>query len=312
MRSGDFLRACTALGVIALGWHDPSALAKEPSLSAIELYDGANGAAYVQLADVLINGKAELRGCGGSAANSIDKSEYGKLPRVGLAPGGVLERGADGMLRYGTGQAPGACVVPDNVKFEHSAAFTSVMLADQADLRGRAIGGGPDAAATAQPLKKGVKLVIVAAPDVELAEYLLADRVGTIPAWKGYLTKYAGGAHADIAKRALTSLYVDAGQRALSSYQKSVSSPSPSYGDLKNARAQLILAHAVLPNSQGEVALVNGIRSSLEGLTEKAHAEVEAYKSALAAASPGYEHLGNAKALADAVERRRSWFCAPR
>jgi hypothetical protein len=49
------------------------------------------------------------------------------------------------------------------------------------------------------------------------------------------------------------------------------------------------------------VALAGGIRSSLEGLTAQGQAEVEAYNTALAAGSPGYGHLVNARALADAV-----------
>jgi hypothetical protein len=53
--------------------------AKEPAVNAIELYDGPNGAAYVQIAEFMINGKAELRACG--AAERIDKSAYSKLAR---------------------------------------------------------------------------------------------------------------------------------------------------------------------------------------------------------------------------------------
>ena len=44
------------LVVAALTWPAPQAFGKEPSLTAIELYDGPTGAAYVQLGDVSING----------------------------------------------------------------------------------------------------------------------------------------------------------------------------------------------------------------------------------------------------------------
>ena len=195
--------------------------AKEPSLTAIELYDGASGPAYVQLADVLINGKGEIRSCAGAESGSIEKSAYNKFPKLVLVPGGVLERGSDGVLRYGAGSGSAACVVPENVKFEHNASFTAAVMADSADLRARAVATGSDGSAAAQPLKKGVKLVFVAAPDVEQAEYLLAQRIGNETGWQGYLAKYPASPHTDAAKKVLASMYVDDGQKALSAYQKS-------------------------------------------------------------------------------------------
>ncbi len=56
--------------------------AKNDPLMAIEVYSGPNGYAYVHIADVLINGKAELRSCG--TAQHYDKSSYGKLEKVTL------------------------------------------------------------------------------------------------------------------------------------------------------------------------------------------------------------------------------------
>src|ERR1039458_10093267 len=73
--------------------------AKEPSLTAIEIYDGPSGATYLILGDVLINGKAEMRACAACEAGPVDKGTYGKLEKLPLAPGGVLEVGADGILR---------------------------------------------------------------------------------------------------------------------------------------------------------------------------------------------------------------------
>ncbi len=60
----------------------PAVHSKDVPLSAIELFDGPNGAAYVQLTDLLINGKAEVRSCGGAA--QINKSNYGKLAKIPL------------------------------------------------------------------------------------------------------------------------------------------------------------------------------------------------------------------------------------
>ena len=89
-----------ALAGFGLGWLAPSAMAKEPSLTAIELYDGPNGAAYVQLTDVLINAKAEMKNCTPYQQAAIDHSTYNKMELVHLAAGGVLERGTDGVMRY--------------------------------------------------------------------------------------------------------------------------------------------------------------------------------------------------------------------
>ena len=153
--SGSSLRAILAFGAIVLAGSGLTAGAKEPSLTAIELYDGASGPAYVQLADVLINGKAELRSCAGAESGPIEKSAYNKFPKLGMAPGGVLERGSDGVMRYGTGGGQAACVVPENIKFEHNASFTAAAMADSADLRARAVAAGSDGSATRLAAQKG-------------------------------------------------------------------------------------------------------------------------------------------------------------
>jgi hypothetical protein len=302
LRARRWLRAGMAVASIGVVCLAPAAWGKEPSLTAIELYDGASGAAYVQLTDVLINGKAELRNCAAAGAGAIEKSEYGKLPKLQMAAGGVLERGEDGVLRYNAGDGTAFCVLPENVKFEHNASFAPAAIADMADLRGRALAPGTDGAAAAQPLKKGVKLVFVAAADAEKADYLLADRVGTQAGWQAYLAKYPAATHTDAAKHALAGLYLDAGSKALAAYEKSAKTDAPSYADLKAARAQVNLAHLLLPNSEGEVKLAGGIGADLTALTDKGQAELDAYRAALAAKTAGYAHLQKAKVLVEAVQ----------
>ena len=108
-----------------------------------------------------------MRSCAGAESGSIEKSAYNKFPKLTLAAGGVLERGSDGVMRYATGEGAGVCVVPENVKFEHNASFTASALADSADLRARAVATGSDGSAAQQPIKKGVKLVFVAAPSAD-------------------------------------------------------------------------------------------------------------------------------------------------
>ena len=305
--SGSRLRAVVAVGGMLLAGFiagSSEAWGKEPSLTAIELFDGPSGPAYLQLADVLINGKGEMRSCAGAESGAIEKSAYNKFPKLALAAGGFLERGDDGVMRYAAAEGAGVCVVPENVKFEHNGSFTAAVMADSADLRARAVATGSDGSAAPQPtIKKGVKLVFVAAPNVEQAEYLLAQRIGNEAGWQNYLSKYPGSPHTDAAKKVLAGLYIDAGEKALSAYQKSANSTTPSYADLKNARAQMNQAHAVLPNSEGEAKLAGGIRASLDALAGKAKAELDAYNAALKTPGPGYVHLENASALAQAINQ---------
>lgn len=288
----------SGIGLVCLS----SAWGKEPSLTAIELYDGPSGAAYVQLTDVLINGKAELRNCATMETGAIDKSQYGKLPKMQMAAGGVLTRGDDGVLRYRTGEGAGLCVLPENVKFEHNAPLSPATIADGADLRGRALAPGTDGSAAAQPLKKGVTLVFISAADTEKADYLLGQRVGTQAGWQNYLAKHPAAPHTDSAKQASASLYIAAGETSLLAYEKSAKTDAPSYGDLNTAKLQLSRAHLVAAGSPGEEKLAGEIHADLLALTERGQAEMGAYKAALAGKTAGIVHLKNAKALAEAVQ----------
>jgi hypothetical protein len=196
--------ALAALAVLAAG----SAHAKEPALTAIELYNGPSGPAYVQVSYFLINEKAEVRLCGSEPR--IDKSEYGKLTKVTLGPGVSIEAGKDGAWTL-TQNGTSSCVVPSNLKFEKGAPQTPAELAALAELQGNI----PGTASGPMPLKPGVKLVFVSAPDVELAEYLRAERASNTAFWQDYLKKYPSAPHSTQAKQSLASLLVQDGQASL-------------------------------------------------------------------------------------------------
>jgi hypothetical protein len=305
MKASTFLRnyLCQAIafGLVTLGLLSLTAWAKEPSLMVIELYDGSAGAAYIQLQNVLINGKTEMRECALSGTAPMDKSAYNKLEKLVLAPGGVLERGDDGVLRYSAAGAKPVCVAPANIKFEHSESLSPAAMAESIQFRGDPVAPGSDGATTAPPLKNRVKLVVVAAPNVELAEFFLAQRVANVGGWKNYLVKYPASPHTDEAKDTLTALYVEAGEKALSEYQKSPGTGAQPYSELKEAKAQEDQAHALRANFKSSVQLAEEIDGKLQALTDKGRAELEAYNAALAAHSPGYAHLLTAKALAEGV-----------
>jgi len=298
-----------ALSFICLGWFGSPSLAKEPSLVAIELYDGSNGASYVQLTDVLINSRAELRECPQCLTAPIDRSAYGKLDKLTMGPGGVLERGADGILRYSVNHGSATIVVPFNVKFEHSGGYSASELADLAVLRATPIGSSGGAA---PPIKRGVTLVFVAAPDTELAEYLRAQRAADVPGWQSYLAKYPGASHSADAKSALASLFVGAGEAALSAYDKSAATPSPSYSDLKTAKSQADQAHALVPGAglPAVVKLDGEIRRRLTAITDTGRGELNAYHAALDSHTAGLAHLQNAKKYAEIAGGIDSYFPA--
>jgi len=147
--------------------------AKNASLTAIELYTGPNGPAYVHITDVLINGKFELRVC--DSTPKIDKSTYGKLSKITLGPGASLEYGSDGVLML-LKDATSTCVVPSELKIDKNGPMTTAELASKAELQAKVLSTTAGSGDAPPPLKPGVKLVFVAIPDTELAEFLIGTK----------------------------------------------------------------------------------------------------------------------------------------
>jgi hypothetical protein len=276
-------------------------MAKEPSLTAIEIFDGPSGATYLILGDVLINGKAEMHECDACEATRVDKAAYGKLGKLTLGPGGVLERGADGILRYSVGGGTAKIVVPVNARFDHGEAISSADLAEQAQLKATTIGPQGSTATPPEPLKKGVKLVFVAIPDLELAEYLRAERAGDIPGWQGYLAKYPAGAHLPVARKALAALFAAVGETYLAAYDKTVASSAPAYNSLKDAKSQAEKARALDFASPQLKELDQGIATRVTAIADQGRKELKDYQDALQAKAPGYPHLINARKFSDTV-----------
>ena len=277
---------------------------KEITLTAIELYAGPAGQSYVQITAVLINDKVELRLCGSSP--KIDKSAYGKLTKVVLGVGDSVEYGADGVLTLIRG-GNSSCVVPSNLKFEKNAPVTPADLASHGVLRAKVLSSGSSAVEALPPMKPGMKLVFVPAPDVELAEYLRADRSSTISFWQDYLARYPATSHTIQAKESLASLLAEDGERDLALYTKSLASP-PSYQGLKSAKLRADQALSVVPNFTPASKLNDDVHGELEKMVAQGRMEMDAYNKALAARSPGYVHLANAAEIADAAIRIDSEF----
>ena len=288
-------RALFALLLIALAV--PVVQSKDVPITAIELYDGPNGAAFVQLTGLLINGKAEVRGCNGAA--QITKSNYGKLPKIALTPAITsLERDAKGTMTLTRGKES-ECVVPSNYKFEKDESFTPAQFADKATLQGQVLSSSVQGVTTLPAFKATVKIVFVAAPDTELAEYLRASRAHSIPQWQDYLARYPKAAHTDAAKQSLAVLLLKDGTDALEAYQTSASSSTPAYAQLRTAFLRADQAHDLIPTNDDATKLREAVHTELVHVADKIRAELQAYRQALGNHTTGYSHLAASRQLTE-------------
>ena len=272
-----------------------AAWAKPAGLTAIVVYPDGNAEAYQQIADFLVDNKNEMLLCAGEGP--LDKNAYHKLGKVTLATGMTLERRADGTLAL-TQTAGTACVVPGSYKFDKGESMTPAQLADKLAITGRVVSSSSPAATQIVPIKPGVKIVFVAAPDEELAEYLRADRQGNIPGWQLYLGKYAAGAHLADAKKSLAALFTQAGTADLQAYEASSSTGNPDYAKLKEARTEADQAHALQPNDAAIGDLSQKIHASVLALSAAAEDKLNQYEQALKQQTAGYANLVAAEKLA--------------
>ena len=284
----------TTVAVVLLVLLSGPAFAKGPELSAIEVYPIAGGQGYVQITGFVLNAKNEVHLCNG--AQTINKNSYGKLPKVGLAAGMTLERAKSGELMLSRGGAA-ECVVPANLKLEKDEGETPSQLADKTDLQGQIVSKSISSTESIPPVAPGVKIVLVAAPDPELAEFLLAQRSATVAGWKNYLGKYSSGPHVGDAKASLSGLYVQDGQASLAAYQASLKGAQPNYDKLQAAKATLDSALVIAPATPESEALATAIRQETKDLNSKGLGEIAQYREAMAKEVSGYSHLVSAEAI---------------
>ena len=270
---------------------------KDVPLTAIELFDGPNGAAFVTITGLLMNGKAEVRSCGG--ATQINKSNYGKLVKIPLNSSVTsLERDASGTMTLTRG-TESECVVPSNLKFDKDETLTPAKLADRAVLQGQVLSSSPTGTTEVQPFKATVQIVFVQAPDTELGEYLRANRAHSIAQWQDYLSRYPKAAHTDAAKQSLAALLLKEGADGLAAYHSSVSTSSPAYAQLRTAFLRADQVHELLPTNDAAAKLHDGVRAELALVVDKSRTELAAYRQALTGHTAGYVHLGNSRQLID-------------
>jgi hypothetical protein len=287
-----FLSTSILLPLVAIPLH-----AKTAGLVAIEVYPGHGGQDYQQIADFVLNGKNEVNLC--AATSGIDKNAYHRLGKATLATGMTLERTSDGVLMLTQGSAAPVCVVPGEIKFEKGGSFTASELADKAEVEGRVVSGSDPSATQIVAIKPGVKIVFVAAPDKELAEYLRADRAGNIPGWQVYFAAYSAGAHAGAAKKSLAALFLAEGTADLQAYESSKNASAPDYGKLKQSRQAADQAHAQVPDDASIADLSQKVHAEVLALSAGAQDKLNQYEQALKQKTAGYANLVAAEKLAD-------------
>lgn len=291
-------RRCRLFVLIAfLTWLPLPSQAKTAGLTAIAIYPGHDGQDAAQIANFILNEKNEVYQCGG--AGKIDKSAYHKLVKLTLSPGNTLERNAQGVLMLSNVNLPPTCVVPGNLKLEKNDLLTPAALADQAAVVGNVLPGSDPPIAQVPPLKIGIKIVFVTAPDAELMDYLRAQQQGDVEGWKRYLTKDAAGKHAADARKALSALYLKSGNTDLDAYVTSKANTPPDFAKLADARQMAQQSRSEVADDPGTAELDKKIRAEVADLSQQSSAKLELYRTALKNQAPGYTNLTEAEVLAD-------------
>ncbi len=285
-------RCCVAVALVFLGLEASiTTYAKDAPLTAVVLFDGPQGAGYVQITDAELNGKTEVRSCYG--ISKLDKNSYNGLPRASLMGASSLRRGADGVLLL-TANGKSVCVVPSNLKFEHSVELTPAEAAEQAVIRGMPVSSSPrDAAIPA--FKTGVQLVFIAAPDPELAEFLRTQRANTLRDWQNFLNRYPSSSRREFVQNAIAGFHQLAAEAAFAQYQSTGSTKTRDIAMLRQAYLEAEAASDASPGFKPSAEFIDSIGRELDNLARADQTRLQAYRQALQDHTPGYSQLSAAK-----------------
>lgn len=265
--------------------------AKDAPLTAVVLFDGPQGAAYIQITEVALNGKIDLRSCDG--ISKVDKNTYNGVPRLSLVGASSLQRDKNGVLTL-TVNGKSTCVLPSNLKFEHSAEFTTADAAEQATIRGIPVSATSRDAVT-QAFKPGMQLVFVAAPDVEFADFLRAQRANTIKDWEDFVARYPSSTRRPSAQIAIAGFHEQAAEAAFAQYQASSSSKTPDIAMLRQSYLEAQSASQVSSGYKPAAQLMDTIARELDNLARPDQTHLQAYRKALEDHTTGYSQLTAAK-----------------
>ena len=284
-------RLAVVLIAVLVGGASIATYAKDTSLIAVVLFDGPKSAAYVQITEAALDGKIEVRSCDG--VSKLDKNIYNGLPRVSLAGANSLQRSADGVLTL-TANGKSVCVLPSNLKFERNVELTPAAAAEQAIIRGMLVPSSSRDAVIPE-FKPGVQLVFIAAPDVELAEFLRAQRANTLRDWEDFSTRYPASARRSSAQNAIAEFHQQAAEAAFAQYHSSSGAKKQDFALLRQAYSEAQTASQSYLNYKPAAQLLADIGRELDNLARPDQAHLEAYRKTLQDHAPGYSELSAAK-----------------
>lgn len=261
------------------------AASKDAPAAAIILFDAPQGASYVQLTGITLNGKTDVRVCDG--VPKFNKSAYNALPHVSLKQASSLQRGADGVLTLTVSEKP-ICVVPANLNFDAKAELTPAEAADQAALQGTPVSDSSPGVVRLMPT---AQVVFVQAPDAELADFLRAQRANTDKDWHDFIGHYPSSKYASDAHNALGGLHQHAAEAAFAHYQQSARSGKRDISQLHLASVETQAAVQASPGYKSATELLGLIDKELDQLLENDRASLQAFQKALQDRTPGYAQL---------------------
>ena len=265
--------------------------AKDAPLTAVVLFDGPQGAAYVQISEASLNGKIEVRGCDG--VSKVDKNTYNGLSRLSLAGASSLQRGKDGVLTL-TVNGKSSCILPSNLKFERNVELTPAEAAEQAVIRGMPI-SLTSRDGIIEAFKPGMQLVFIAAPDTEFADFLRAQRANTIKDWEDFVARYPSSTRRVSAQNAIARFHEQAAEAAFAQYQASNGGKTPDLAMLRQAYLEAQSASQASPGYKPAAQLTDNIAVELDNLSRPDQTRLQAYRKALQDRTPGYSQLSAAK-----------------
>jgi hypothetical protein len=284
-----FGRLCLFL---ALAMGSIPALAKDIPATVVFLYDGTQGAAYVQVTKMTLNGKAEVRICDG--VPKFDKNAYEALPRIPFTGAASLQRGTDGVLTV-TVNDKALCAVPANLKFNKSSDLTPAEAAEQAVVQGTAIAqSGLDSGIP--EFKPGAQVIFVTAPDTEFADFLRAQRANTPKDWQDFVLRYPSSTRLVRAQNAIAKLHQQGAEAAFAQYQKSSGTGKQDIASLRQAWVEAQAANQASAGYDPPIKLMDAINRELDSLLEPERARLQAFRKALQDHGPGYSQLALARA----------------
>jgi tetratricopeptide (TPR) repeat protein len=268
-----------------------SARAKDAPAIAVVVFDGTQGAAYVQITALTLNGKTEVRICDGVAR--FDKNAYNAFPRAPLKGATSLQRSADGVLTL-TVNAKSLCVVPSSLRFDKKPELTPAEAAEQAVLQGIPVSSSAlDLAIPA--LKPRVQLVFVTAPDVELADFLRAQRANTVKDWQDFLVRHPSSRRLAGAQNAMAGLHLQDAEAAFAQYKKSSSARKQDIAMLRQASTEAQAANQASAGYDPAIKLMDTIGRELDNMLEADRTRLQTFQKALQDHGSGYSQLAAAR-----------------